>query len=57
MACPRHLAGSEEVRDRFASTTLQVLYDPGWLLKWVGSLAICIGITIMFYFKPKPKDA
>jgi len=38
-------------------TTLQVLYDPGWLLKWVGSLAICIGITIMFYFKPKPKDA
>ncbi len=36
-------------------TTLQVLYDPGWLLKWVGSLAICIGITVMFYFKPKPK--
>ena len=36
-------------------TTLQVLYDPGWLLKWVGSLGICLGITIMFYFKPKPK--
>jgi hypothetical protein len=38
-------------------TTLQVLYDPGWLLKWVGSLAICVGIAIMFYLKPKSKDA
>lgn len=34
-------------------TTLQVLYDPGWLLKWVGSLAICTGIALMFYFTPK----
>lgn len=33
-------------------TTLQVLYDPGWLLKWVGSLGICVGIAIMFYWKP-----
>ncbi len=33
-------------------TTLQVLYDPGWLLKWMGSLGICIGIAIMFYWKP-----
>ena len=38
-------------------TTLQVLYDPGWILKWTGSLAICIGITIMFYFKPKSGNA
>ena len=38
-------------------TTLQVLYDPGWLLKWIGSLGICIGITIMFYGKPKTKNA
>jgi len=35
-------------------TTLQVLYDPGWLLKWVGSLMICCGIAIMFYLRPKP---
>lgn len=35
-------------------TTLQVLYDPGWLFKWLGSLGICAGIAIMFYFKPKP---
>jgi hypothetical protein len=34
-------------------TTLQVLYDPGWLLKWTGSLAICVGIFIMFYLRPK----
>ncbi|HEY5791800.1 MAG TPA: hypothetical protein VIS74_00785 [Chthoniobacterales bacterium] len=34
-------------------TTLQVLYDPGWLLKWTGSLAICIGIALMFYWRPK----
>jgi hypothetical protein len=34
-------------------TTLQVLYDPGWLFKWIGSLAICIGIAMMFYLKPK----
>ncbi len=34
-------------------TTLQVLYDPGWLLKWIGSLAICIGIAMMFYFGKK----
>ncbi len=34
-------------------TTLQVLYDPGWSLKWLGSLAICVGIAIMFYGKPK----
>jgi hypothetical protein len=33
-------------------TTLQVLYDPGWPLKWFGSLMICLGIGIMFYFKP-----
>jgi hypothetical protein len=34
-------------------TTLQVLYDPGWLFKWTGSLAICCGIFIMFYLRPK----
>jgi len=33
-------------------TTLQVLYDPGWLLKWLGSLGIVTGIAIMFYWKP-----
>jgi hypothetical protein len=37
-------------------TTLQVLYDPGWLLKWIGSLGICIGIAIMFYWRPGSRD-
>jgi len=35
------------------TTTLQVLYDPGWPFKWVGSLGICCGIALMFYFMPK----
>jgi len=34
-------------------TTLQVLYDPGWPFKWIGSLGICAGIALMFYFMPK----
>jgi ABC-type transport system involved in cytochrome c biogenesis permease subunit len=43
---------------QLTQTTLQVLHDPGWWLKWVGSLAICVGITIMFYWKPAgPKRA
>jgi hypothetical protein len=33
-------------------TTLQVLYDPGWLFKWSGSLLICGGVALMFYFRP-----
>lgn len=38
-------------------TTLQVLYDPGWLLKWLGSVAICAGIFIMFYIRPGHKTS
>jgi hypothetical protein len=34
-------------------TTLQVLYDPGWFFKWIGSLAICLGIATMFYIRPR----
>ncbi len=41
--------------DNLNETTLQVLYDPGWLFKWIGSLMICTGIFIMFYFKPYAK--
>ncbi|VVM08480.1 hypothetical protein MAMC_02196 [Methylacidimicrobium cyclopophantes] len=29
-------------------TTLQVLYDPGWPCKWIGSILICGGILLMF---------
>ena len=31
---------------------VQVLRDPGWMPKWVGSLMICFGIFTMFYLKP-----
>jgi len=36
---------------------VQVLRDPGWFFKWVGSLGICFGIFTMFYLKPyfRPK--
>ena len=32
-------------------STIQILRDPGWLLKWVGSLLICTGIFMLFYLK------
>ena len=32
-------------------TTLQVLYDPGWMLKWAGSLLVVAGIFSMFYLR------
>jgi hypothetical protein len=38
-------------------TTLQVLYDPGWLLKWIGSVGICLGIAIMFYWTPGGRNS
>ena len=31
---------------------VQVLRDPGWLLKWVGCVLICAGIFTMFYVIP-----
>jgi hypothetical protein len=43
--------------DNLNETTLQVLYDPGWPFKWTGSLGICIGIALMFYFMPKRSAA
>ena len=36
-------------------STVQVLRDPGWLLKWIGSLVICTGIFTLFYLRPKPQ--
>ncbi len=38
-------------------TTLQVLYDPGWPFKWTGSIGICCGIALMFYFMPRRSAA
>jgi len=31
---------------------VQILRDPGWLLKWIGSLLVVIGVFMMFYLQP-----
>lgn len=36
-------------------STVQILRDPGWLLKWIGSLVICTGIFTLFYLRPTPQ--
>lgn len=33
-------------------SSVQILLDPGWLFKWVGSLMVCGGIFTMFYLRP-----
>jgi hypothetical protein len=38
-------------------TTLQVIRDPGWSFKWIGSLMLCGGLFTMFYLKPYPRFA
>ena len=37
--------------DNLGQSTIQILRDPGWLLKWIGSLLICCGIFMLFYVK------
>ncbi len=32
-------------------STIQILRDPGWSLKWIGSLLIVTGVFLMFYVK------
>lgn len=32
-------------------SSVQILRDPGWLFKWVGSLIICCGLIAMFIFR------
>ena len=32
-------------------STIQILRDPGWLLKWIGSILIVTGIFMMFYLR------
>lgn len=36
-------------------TTLQVIRDPGWSLKWIGSLLFFVGLVTVFYLKPYPR--
>jgi len=37
--------------ENLGQSTVQILRDPGWLLKWIGSLLICTGIFMLFYLK------
>lgn len=37
--------------DNLNQSTIQILRDPGWLLKWIGSLLIVCGIFMLFYVK------
>jgi hypothetical protein len=35
--------------DNLGQSTIQILRDPGWSLKWIGSILIVTGIFTMFY--------
>jgi len=37
--------------ENLAQSTIQVLRDPGWLWKWIGSVLIVSGIFMLFYVK------
>jgi hypothetical protein len=41
-----------------SQSSVQILRDPGWLLKWVGSLILCAGLVTMFTMRrPVPSVA
>jgi hypothetical protein len=42
--------------ENLRESTVQILRDPGWLLKWVGSLLVVIGVFMMFYLQPYRKQ-
>ena len=37
--------------ENLEQSTVQILRDPGWALKWIGSLLIVTGVFMMFYVK------
>jgi hypothetical protein len=42
--------------ENLEQSSVQILRDPGWLLKWVGSLLVVIGVFMMFYLQPYRKQ-
>lgn len=41
-----------------SQSSVQILRDPGWLAKWVGSLILCAGLVTMFVFRrPAPSQS
>jgi hypothetical protein len=46
--------------ENLGQSTIQILRDPGWLLKWIGSLFVVTGVFLMFYvrkFRRPPRRA
>jgi hypothetical protein len=37
--------------ENLGQSTIQILRDPGWSLKWIGSLLVVTGVFLMFYVK------
>ncbi len=37
--------------ENLGQSTIQILRDPGWSLKWIGSLLIVTGVFLLFYVK------
>jgi hypothetical protein len=42
--------------ENLGQSTVQSLRDPGWLLKWIGSLLVVTGVFMMFYLQPYRKQ-
>jgi hypothetical protein len=42
--------------ENLGQSSVQILRDPGWLLKWIGSLLVVIGVFMMFYLQPYRKQ-
>jgi hypothetical protein len=42
--------------ENLGQSTVQILRDSGWLLKWIGSLLVVIGVFMMFYLQPYRKQ-
>jgi len=42
--------------ENLSQSTVQILRDPGWLLKWIGSLLVVAGVFMMFYLQPYRKQ-
>lgn len=42
--------------ENLRQSSVQILRDPGWGLKWIGSLLVVAGIFNLFYLRPYPHD-